>query len=85
MVVQQSFLTGSPGNSDHAIFQFSSVAQLCLTFCNPWTTTRQASLSITNSQGLLKFMSTELVVPFSQHGNQGVSQLPWLQLDVLGS
>ena len=29
----------------------------------PWTTACQASLSITNSWGLLKLMSTELVVP----------------------
>ena len=29
----------------------------------PWTTACQASLSITNSQSLLKLMSTELVMP----------------------
>ena len=29
----------------------------------PWTATRQASLSITNSQSLLKLMSTALVMP----------------------
>ena len=29
----------------------------------PWTVARQASLSITNSQSLLKLMSTELVMP----------------------
>ena len=29
----------------------------------PWTTTRKASLSITNSQSLLKLMSIELVMP----------------------
>ena len=29
----------------------------------PWTAARQASLSITNSQSLLKFMSIELVMP----------------------
>ena len=43
--------------------QFSSVAQLCLTLCNPWTAACQASLSITNSQSLLKFMSIESVMP----------------------
>ena len=32
-------------------------------FATAWTATRQASLSITNSQSLLKPMSTELVVP----------------------
>ena len=30
---------------------------------NPWTAARQASLSITNSRGLLKLMSIELVMP----------------------
>ena len=34
-----------------------------LLFVNPWTTARQASLSITNSQSLLKLMSIELVMP----------------------
>ena len=32
-------------------------------FVTPWTTACQASLSITNSQSLLKLMSTELVMP----------------------
>ena len=40
--------------------QISSVAQSCLT---PWTTARQASLPITNSQSLLKLMSTGSVMP----------------------
>ena len=31
----------------------------------PWTAARQASLSITNSQNLLKLMSVELVMPFN--------------------
>ena len=43
--------------------QFSSVAQPCLTLCDPWTAACQASLSITNSQILLKLMSIELVIP----------------------
>ena len=42
---------------------FSSVAQSCLTFCNPMDCAHQASLSITNSQSLLKLMSIELVMP----------------------
>ena len=37
--------------------QFSSVAQSCLTFVTPWTVARQTSLSITNSQSLLKLMA----------------------------
>ena len=32
-------------------------------FATPWTTARQASLSITNSQSLLKFLSIESVMP----------------------
>ena len=45
--------------------QFSSVQSLsCVRFFTaPWTTARQASLSITNSWNLLKFMSTESVMP----------------------
>ena len=45
--------------------QFSSVQSLScvLLFATPWTTARQASLSITNSQSLLKFMSIESMMP----------------------
>ena len=47
--------------------QFSSVQSLSRVqlFVTPWTAARQASLSITNSQTLLKFMSIELVMPSS--------------------
>ena len=34
-------------------------------FVTPWTAARQASLSITNSQSLLKLMSIESVMPFN--------------------
>ena len=44
-------------------FQLSSVAQPCLTLCDPMTVARQASLSITNSQSFLKLMSIEPVMP----------------------
>ena len=47
--------------------KFSSVQSLscvCL-FATPWTAARQASLSITNFQSLLKLMSIELVMPSS--------------------
>ena len=47
----------------HGSVQFSPVARLCLTLCDPWTAAHQASLSITNSQSLLKLMSIELVMP----------------------
>ena len=46
-------------------FQFSSVQLLnCVwLFATPWTEAHQASLFITNSQNLLKLMSTRLVMP----------------------
>ena len=45
-------------------YQFSSVQSLsCIQLSvTPWTAGRQASLSITNSQSLLKLMSIELVM-----------------------
>ena len=45
--------------------QFSSVAQSCLTLCNPMncSTPRQASLSIINSRSPTKLMSIESVMP----------------------
>ena len=45
--------------------QFSSVQSLSRVqlFVTPWTAARQASLSITNSQSLLKLMSIESVIP----------------------
>ena len=47
--------------------QFSSVQSLsCVQlFVTPWTTARQASLSITSLQSLVKRMSVESVMPFS--------------------
>ena len=45
--------------------QFSSVQSLCRVwlFVTPWTVVCQSSLSITNSQSLLKLMSIESVTP----------------------
>ena len=43
--------------------QFSSVAQSCLTPCDPMTAARQASLSSTNSHSSPKPMSIESVMP----------------------
>ena len=50
---------------DSTYFQFSSVQLLgpVRLFATLWTAARQASLSITNSWSLLKFMSIELVMP----------------------
>ena len=45
--------------SVHAQFSCSVMSD----FATPWIAASQASLSITNSQGLLKLMSIELVVP----------------------
>ena len=47
------------------LIQFSSVQSLsCIQlFSTPWTVARQASLSIANSQSLLRLMSIESVMP----------------------
>ena len=46
-------------------YQFSSVQSLSHVrlFATPWTAAHQVSLSINNSQSLLKFMSIESVMP----------------------
>ena len=43
--------------------QFSSIAQSCLTLCNPMKTVHQTSLSISNSRSPPKPMSIESVMP----------------------
>ena len=43
--------------------QFSSVAQSCQILCDPMDCSNLASLSITNSQSLLKLKSIESVMP----------------------
>ena len=42
--------------------QFNALSHVQL-FATPWTAAHQASLTITNSQNLLKFMSIESVIP----------------------
>ena len=42
---------------------FSTLTQSCLNLSTPWTAACQPSLSITNSQSLLKLMSIESVMP----------------------
>ena len=58
-------LTSSTGQlfklSNPLIVQFSH--SVMMTLCDPMTAARQASLSITNSQSLLKLMSIEAVMP----------------------
>ena len=53
-ILHEGFLGGA---------QFSSVTQSCPTLWGPWTAAHQASLSITNSQSLLKLMSIESLMP----------------------
>ena len=52
-------------NFELTVLLISSVQSLCHVqlFVNPWTTARQASLSITISRSLFKLMSVELVMP----------------------
>ena len=47
------------------LFQFSLVAQSCLTFATPWIAARQASPSITNSWCSLRLTSIESMMPSS--------------------
>ena len=51
--------------TDIYIYSVSAVQPLSLVrlFVTPWTTARQASLSITSSQSVLKLMSIESVMP----------------------
>ena len=58
-----SFSSNGSQSMELVLRQFSSAAQSCPTLCTPWTAAHQASLSITNSQSLLKLMSIELVMP----------------------
>ena len=48
----------------YGIFSVQSLSCIQL-FVTPWTAACQASLSITNSQSLLKLMSIELVMPYN--------------------
>ena len=54
-----------PGEGEKGSQVVSSVQSLsCVQlFTTPWTVAHQASLSINNSQSLLKLMSNELVMP----------------------
>ena len=49
-------------NAFFPIYSVQSLSHVWL-FATPWTAAHQSSLSITNSQSLLKFMSIELVMP----------------------
>ena len=62
-VLSSSFPLAPCFNQQFSSVQFSSLAQSCPSVSTPWTAARQASLSITNSQSLLKLMSIESVMP----------------------
>ena len=62
--------------SDKDKHRISSVAQSCLTLCDPWTAARQTSLSITNSWSLLILMSIESVMPAIQPSHPLLSPSP---------
>ena len=66
-VLADGFFTTEPPESPKIIL-FSSVQSLSCVwfFATPWTAACQASLFITNSQSLPKFMSIELVMPSNQ-------------------
>ena len=57
-----SFFHSELMSLDYSV-QFKSVIQSCQLFATPWSTACQASLSVTNSQSLLKLMFMELVIP----------------------
>ena len=62
----QLYHLGSPNKKVVQFISFSSVAQSCLTLCNPMNhRILQASLSITNSRSSLRLMFIESVMPSS--------------------
>ena len=63
--ISDSKKPGKENSKQKESVQFSSVQSLSHVrlFATPWTTARHASLSITNSQSLLKFMTIESVMP----------------------
>ena len=63
--VGRGFRMGDTCTSMADSCRFSSVAQLCLTLCDPMNAARHASLSITNPQSPPKPMSIESVMPSS--------------------
>ena len=63
----------------YLLHKFSSVQSFsCVRlFVNPWTTARQASLSITNSQSSLKLMSIESVIHIQPYPTISSSVFPF--------
>ena len=57
---------GNPGvdpPQDKSCCYYCSLAKSCLTLCDPWTASCQTSLSSMISWSLLRFVSTESVMP----------------------
>ena len=65
--IKNNLLFQVSNNPAHFMFNTSSVQSLSPVwlFVTPWIAAHQASLSITNSQSLLKFTSIQLVMPSS--------------------
>ena len=69
LALEGRFFTTEPSEEPYILdmFQFVSVSLfqslMCPTLCNPMDCHMPVSLSITNSQSLLKLMSTESVMP----------------------
>ena len=57
------FLGAVTEDLPHRLVQFGSVAQSCLTLCDPMDCSTPGPLSITNSWSLPKLVSVELVMP----------------------
>ena len=66
---------------------FSSVQLLSTVrlFVTPWTAAHQASLSITNSWSLLKFISIRSVMPFNHHPRSSPSPPAFISFPASGS
>ena len=62
---RQEYWSGLPLPSPISKYQFSSVAQSCLTLCDPMNCNTPGPPSITNSQSSLKLTSIESVMPSS--------------------
>ena len=63
--------------------QFSSVAQSCLTLCDPWTAACQASLSNTNSWSLLKLMCS--LEARKNQKSLGIKTKAWRGVNITGN
>ena len=63
LLLYLTILNSKQGQSEDAEFSSIQLLNHVQHFVTPWTVAHQASLSITNSWGLLRLMSIELVMP----------------------